>query len=101
MTSLQKSELKKGSLLAEQGKYCKQLYFLEKGIARGFYYKDGKDITSWFALENTFVTSLYAFISQKVSYESIELLEGAVPKSATNHIRNRYGQGENIAMKKI
>ena len=39
----------KGSYIVEQGKTCKHLYFIKSGFLRGFYYQDGKEITSWFA----------------------------------------------------
>ncbi|MBL0304205.1 MAG: Crp/Fnr family transcriptional regulator [Cytophagaceae bacterium] len=65
----------KGSYIVEQGKTCKHLYFIKSGFLRGFYYQDGKEITSWFASENDTVTSMYSFISQKPSFETIEVLE--------------------------
>ena len=65
----------KGSYIVEQGKACKHLYFIKSGFLRGFYYQDGKEITSWFASENDVVTSMYSFISQKPSFETIEVLE--------------------------
>jgi cAMP-binding proteins - catabolite gene activator and regulatory subunit of cAMP-dependent protein kinases len=71
----EKKEASKGDLLLEQGKICRYLYFLEKGFARGFYYHDGKDITSWFAFENDIVTSMYSFIRQRPGIENIEILE--------------------------
>lgn len=67
----------KGATLLEQGKFCKQLYFLKYGFARGYYYQNGKDITTWFARENDIFTSMYAFITQKPCFESIEFLEAS------------------------
>ncbi|TAH17541.1 MAG: Crp/Fnr family transcriptional regulator [Cytophagales bacterium] len=71
----QKVIIAKNQLLLEEGRVCKYIYFLEKGFVRGFYYKDGKDVTTWFASENEFVTSMYSFVSQKPSIENIESLE--------------------------
>lgn len=68
----------KGKLLLKQGKMCKHMYFLESGFARAFYYKQGKDVTSWFAVENDVVTSMYAFTAQKPSFENIEILEDSI-----------------------
>jgi CRP-like cAMP-binding protein len=68
-------EHSKGTILLKQGEYCKNIYLIKKGFARGFYLKNGKDITTWFAKENDILTSLYAFITQKQSFESIELLD--------------------------
>ena len=68
-------EFVKGSYIVEQGKTCKYLYFIKSGFLRGFYLKDGKEITSWFASQNDAVTSMYSFITQKPSFETIEILE--------------------------
>ncbi len=76
-----KRELSKGTLLLEQGKTCKHLNFLEIGFARAFYYRDGKEITSWFAFENDIVASMYSFTTQKPSLENIEIVETSVVHS--------------------
>ena len=68
-------EFVKGSYIVEQGKTCRYLYFIKSGFLRGFYYQDGKEITSWFASENDVVTSMHSFIAQKPSFETIEVLE--------------------------
>lgn len=67
----------KGALLLRGSEICRHIYFLKKGFARGFVNQDGKDITSWFAEENDIVTSLYSFVSQKPSFENIEILENS------------------------
>lgn len=71
-------EIVKGSYIVEQGKTCKYLYFIKAGFIRGFYLQDGKEITTWFASENDAVTSMYSFITQKPSFETIEVLEDCI-----------------------
>jgi CRP/FNR family transcriptional regulator, anaerobic regulatory protein len=73
-----KKECPKNHLLLKEGKICRHLYFITQGCARSFYYKDGKEITSWFAFETDAVTSMYSFVSQKPSFENIEILEESV-----------------------
>lgn len=68
-------EFARGLFILEQDKTCRHLYFLKSGFVRSFYYQNGKEITSWFAFENEPVTSMYSFISQKPSFETIEVLE--------------------------
>jgi CRP-like cAMP-binding protein len=75
---LKKNELAKGTMLVSEGRVCSQVYFLEKGCVRGYYTLEGKEITYWFAFENTFVTSLYSFITRKPGAENIQLLEDCV-----------------------
>jgi CRP/FNR family transcriptional regulator, anaerobic regulatory protein len=68
---------KKNTLLLKQGHSCEYIYFIEKGFARAFYSKNGKDATTWFARENDIITSMYALITNRKSNESIEILEDA------------------------
>ena len=72
---LQKTELPKGSFLITEGKVCNHVYFLEKGCLRGYYNLDGKEISYWFAFENSFVTSFFSFISRQMGMENIQLIE--------------------------
>ena len=43
--------LPKGELLMREGTVAKYTYFVIKGFARGFFHKEDKDITIWFASE--------------------------------------------------
>ncbi|MFL5764394.1 MAG: Crp/Fnr family transcriptional regulator [Bacteroidia bacterium] len=70
-----KVSIPKGKLIVEIGHRCTDLYFIEKGLMRGYYFDDGKEITNWFAQENEFATCLYAFIALKPSFENIQTLE--------------------------
>lgn len=68
-------QLSKGDFLLTEGKICNHLYFVEKGLIRGYYNLDGKEITHWFGFENDFVTSFHSFITQKPSVENLQALE--------------------------
>jgi len=68
-------ELPKGHILLHAGGTCNYLYFIEKGITRTFYIKDGRDITDWLSLENTFATSVISLFTRRPDRRSIELLE--------------------------
>lgn len=65
----------KDSVLVKNGERCKHLYFINKGIVRGFYFDNGKEITHWFAQEDDFATSFYSFITNQPSPETIATLE--------------------------
>jgi signal-transduction protein with cAMP-binding, CBS, and nucleotidyltransferase domain len=48
----------KGELLLEEGQVCEHIYFIRKGVVRGFI-KDGKkDITTWITAEGEMVSSI-------------------------------------------
>lgn len=50
-------EYKKYSLLLKEGSLSQEVFFIEEGIVRQFYTKEGKDITHAFYAENSFYTS--------------------------------------------
>jgi CRP-like cAMP-binding protein len=61
LNAIKKVEVPAKTILHEAGKICDSIYFVEKGIARTFYYKNGKDITYWIAPENEFVGAMASF----------------------------------------
>jgi cAMP-binding proteins - catabolite gene activator and regulatory subunit of cAMP-dependent protein kinases len=74
-----RKELSKGDLLFEQGQVCRHIYFIEKGLARVFYYSaSGKEITAWFSAENTFITAVDSLFQHKPTRDFCELLEDSV-----------------------
>jgi CRP-like cAMP-binding protein len=64
----------KGETLIREGHYHPNMYFLQKGAARGYYIKDGTEVNTWFAFENELVGSFQNYLNNP-SQESIELLE--------------------------
>ncbi len=81
--SLQVDSYDKGHILLNEGRVCHRLFLLETGTARTFYYRDGKDITSWIYPEQLPFTSWSSFLSGKPSFEYIEILEDASVQSIT------------------
>src|SRR6202008_5129835 len=65
----------KGQIILNSSERSDNLYFIEKGLLRGYYFNDGKEITNWFAQEMEFATSFYSFISNKPALENIQALE--------------------------
>jgi CRP-like cAMP-binding protein len=70
-----KVSIQKGQSILENGDRCDDLYFIDKGLLRGYYYDDDKEITNWIAQEGEFATCFYSFITQKQALESIQALE--------------------------
>ena len=65
----------KGQTLININERCDSMFFIVKGLVRGYYLDDGKEITNWFAQEGEFATCFYAFVAVKSSFETIETLE--------------------------
>jgi CRP-like cAMP-binding protein len=68
-------DLPKGCVLIKPGTTCRHMFFIERGLTRTFYFKDGKDVTDWLSVENSFAVSVISFITQQPDRRGIELLE--------------------------
>jgi CRP-like cAMP-binding protein len=69
-------EYPKNFFLLKSGKPCNHLWFMTKGAVRYFYTNDqGKEINTWFSLDEQIVTDAPSLVNQTASQESIQLVE--------------------------
>lgn len=66
---------KKHDHLLKQGQVLSSLFMLGKGSIRAYFIRKEKEVTSWFALENTIMGSILPLYADKASFENIQLLE--------------------------
>ncbi len=71
------SSYKKNEILQPIGHNCKTIYFLNSGIARIYYYKDGTDITEFFAFEGDILARVESLFTGQASQKAIQILEDA------------------------
>ena len=74
-TLFEHREYKKYSLLLKEGSLSKEVFYIEEGIVRQFYTKDGKDITHAFHAENSFYTSIENIYFHNPNPFGLEALE--------------------------
>jgi CRP/FNR family transcriptional regulator, anaerobic regulatory protein len=75
----QRDDYPKGHFLYRQGEICQHIYYIEKGLARVYYFTEsGKEITQWFFAENNFLTAVDSFYHHKPTSVYCELLEDSV-----------------------
>lgn len=67
--------IQKNKDLQAIGHTCKTVYFIKKGIARIYYFKDGIDITESFAFENNIIARIESLFTGKPSLKAIQVLE--------------------------
>ena len=68
-----KEEYKKGEFLIEQGTRADKVFFIEKGLVRMYFINEnGNEINTYFAADNSFITSFSSFINQHASAEFIK-----------------------------
>lgn len=71
-------EIDKGTLILEEGKICRHLYFLESGFLRFFNYKAGIDHCKFFTHAPYCFTSQRSFNTNTPATESIEAIEDSI-----------------------
>lgn len=67
--------IQKNQDLQPIGHTCKTIYFIKKGVARIYYFKDGIDITESFAFENNIIARVESLFTGKPSRKAIQVLE--------------------------
>lgn len=68
-------QVKRGSFLLKAGETCKHLYFIRKGVIRGYIREGAKEVTTWITAENEMVTSIRGLSLQEPSLENIQAIE--------------------------
>lgn len=69
------SRLKPGEYFLEEGKVCRSVAFIEKGLLRYFVTQDGNEKTIYFNKENEFACNYSSFLPAKPSDTGIQALE--------------------------
>lgn len=66
------------TILLQEGKISKTMYFIEKGCLRTWVNSDGKEITTQFFFEGDSVSSIESFRTNQQSLYSIESIEPSI-----------------------
>lgn len=67
--------LKQDEFILKDGQVCKNLYFIQKGLLKCFYVRDGKPVSDWFFGEMETVVSIDSFYDQVPGEDFIQALE--------------------------
>ncbi len=74
---IKKKWVRKGQPLLRIGQKPDHFFFIDKGLARVFYQRNGKDITDYFAIDQQFIGAVPALFTGQPSHKAIEVLEDA------------------------
>ncbi len=66
---------KKGELVHDAEKICKHSYFIQKGILRTFFYKEGKEVSEYFCSNGEWTNSPRSFMQRKLDHYYIDAIE--------------------------
>ena len=66
---------KKGELMHDANTICTKSYFIQKGLARTYFIKDGKEISEYFSEEGEWINSPRSFIQRQLDIYYIDIIE--------------------------
>lgn len=65
----------KNQFICKAGEICNRLYFVKKGMVRGYFVSDAMELTTWVDTENEVFTSITGFFRNQPCQENIQSLE--------------------------
>ena len=87
--------LSKNDFFIKEGQVCRKVAFVQTGLFRVFFLKDGVEVNTCFCKENSITSSLKSIVDQTPSPESIQALEESVVVTISPEFCNRLSN-ENI-----
>ena len=54
----------KGDMILREGEVCRDLYYIDKGLVRQFYFKNGKEVTEHLAVEGNIVMCIESLFTK-------------------------------------
>jgi len=83
----------KGELLLEEGQVCEHIYFIKKGVVRGFVREGKREITTWITAEGEMVSSILTFEGKASAIENMQAIEDCQMLAMTlTDLQNLYDQ---------
>ncbi|MBQ6694780.1 MAG: cyclic nucleotide-binding domain-containing protein [Bacteroidaceae bacterium] len=67
-------QCKKNTYIVRSGYIDHRVYFIEEGVTRSVFHKEGNDTTTWFSMEGDITFGMYSLYHNQPSVESVETL---------------------------
>jgi len=65
----------KGEIILKEGDVCEHVYYVERGLTRQFYFKNGKELTEHIGVEHSIVMCIESLFMEKPTHLQLEALE--------------------------
>lgn len=102
-TQFKEETVKKGKHLVQPHSCNKKFFFIESGLIRTYYIKNGKDITEFFFLENQFTGSMDSIFNQATELAGWEASADSVVRSIhyadLERLYDKYPQVQKLILK--
>lgn len=79
--SLTSSYYKKGDYIVKNGEICDRIHIIRKGLVRGYFNYNDKEITTWVSVDSEMVTSISGYFKNEPASENIQCLEDTFTES--------------------
>ena len=84
----------KNTSLVTAGSIDRNVYFIENGVTRSIFHKDGIDTTTWFSMEGDITFGMYSLYHNLPSVESVQTLTECdiyvIPIERLNDLYEKY-----------
>ncbi|RXK58413.1 Crp/Fnr family transcriptional regulator [Lacibacter luteus] len=79
------------AFLQKQNRVCSAIHFISEGLVRNYYVRNDKEITTYLACDNSFISAYASFITQTNSAENIQCIEATKTLSISHtHMQELY-----------
>lgn len=65
----------KGDMILKEGEVCRNIYYIEKGLIRQFYFKNGKEMTEHLGVDHTIFMCIESLFREEPTRLQVQALE--------------------------
>ena len=75
----------KGEIILKDGDICENIYYIDKGLVRQFYFKNGKEVTEHLGEDRTILMCIESLFKETPSHLQVEALEPTMVYALPKH----------------
>lgn len=75
----------KGEMILKEGEVCENIYYIDKGLVRQFYFKNGKEVTEHLGEDRTIFMCIESLFKEIPSHLQVEALEPSMVYALPKH----------------
>ena len=68
----------KGEMILKEGEVCRNIYYIDKGLVRQFYFKNGKEVTEHLGEDHTIFMCIESLFKEQPTTLQVEALENSI-----------------------
>lgn len=76
----------KGEMILKEGEVCKYIYYIEHGLTRQFYFKNGKELTEHLGVDHSIFMCIESLFKEEPTHLQVQAIEPTRLWTAENQI---------------